>query len=73
METTTESSTTAEESSGSEEREHVTLEWYGNVNQTMPDMSMMTDEATRYIEEQLNTTVNFHLYDWAATAPPCLQ
>lgn len=64
--TTTESSTTAEESSGSEEREHVTLEWYGNVNQTMPDMSMMTDEATRYIEEQLNTTVNFHLYDWGS-------
>lgn len=44
--------------------EPVTLEWYTLVNSIMPDTSMMTAEAQRYIKEKTNVTVNFHLYAW---------
>lgn len=52
------------ESGSSEELEPVTLEWYTNVNAVQPDSEMVMAEAQRYIQEKLNATVNFHLYDW---------
>ena len=54
--------------------EAVTLSWYSSVNKKAPGEPEMADAVNSYLQEKLNVTVDFHLYELAdyKTAVPTM-